>query len=180
MSDSTVIKNLSPDPSCLRKAWWMYTTTQCVQDTDNRWTYSLKTGAAGTMIAFAPMPRMGTERYGMTLVAMVQASAVQSTTPTLALSSCSNIQIVKYGARSYWVSGVMNNSGALAHEVQWRSNDSSPCAVKLLAAAVYTAQDWKKVMSAVSGKDPCLTIPWWGTPTAATADCKKPSATLIP
>ena len=167
----TEIRNLNPDPSCLRQAWWKTANTTATQCSDNRWKYT-NTDTSKNW-AFTAIPRMYEERYGLVLCAIVETDSKPSGFPVAQIKSADDVRNGTISDTRYWIAGTMNRNGSWGHELQI---SSAIPAMKLLASAVYTPEDWAHVQALLAKNEPPkLFYPWWGTPTAAT-----PSAPLPP
>lgn len=167
----TEMRNLNPDPSCLRKAWWKNNWVTATQCSDNRWKYT-NTDTSRNW-GFAAVRKMGEDRYGRVLCAIVETDSKPSNFPISTINSVDDVRKGTISDTRYWIAGTMNRNGALAHELQI---SSAIPAMKLLASAVYTPEDWAHVQALLTKNEPPkLFYPWWGTPTAAT-----PSAPLPP
>ena len=169
------IRNLNPDPSCLRQSWWKNDWVTATQCPDNRWKYT-NTDTSKEW-GFAAVRKMGEERYGRVLCAIVETDSKPPIFPVTAINSVDNVQKGTISDTRYWIAGTMNREGALAHELQM---NTAITALKLLASAVYTPEDWTHVQALLANNaPPRLLYPWWGTPTAATQSAPQPPV-LIP
>lgn len=169
------IWNLNPDPSCLRQAWWKTANTTAKRCSDNRWKYT-NTDTSKNW-GFAAVPRMGEDRYGRVLCAIVETDSKPSNFPAFTINSVDNVWKGAISDTRYWIAGTMNREAALAHELQI---SSAIPAMKLLASAVYTPEGWAHVQALLAKTEPPkLFYPWWGTPTSATQSTPQPPV-LIP
>lgn len=169
-----MIRNLQQDPYSRAAGRWGVN-VNVTEDADSRRVYSC--ADTTKTWAFSVLQQTGSDRYGKTLVAVIElGQPVDLAGTTLLKMNCADdVTFCRISDTRYWVSGRLNNLGSLWHELQIKPELDTT--VKLLGSALYTPEDWVLVREMVDTG--VLQIPWFAVPKTAPGD-DEPQPVLMP
>lgn len=169
-----MIRNLQQDPYSRAACRWGLN-VNVTEDADSRRVYSC--ADTTKTWAFSVLQHTGSDRYGKTLVAVIElGQPVDLAGTTLLTMACADdVTFCRISGTRYWVSGRLNNLGSLWHELQIKPELDTT--VKLLGSALYTPEDWVLVREMVDTG--VLQIPWFAVPKTAPGD-DEPQPVLMP
>lgn len=171
-----MIRNLQRNPYSYGWAQWRLNTT-VRDDSDGRQIYACA-DASQKLFAFSVLQSSTSDRYGRTLVSVIEFGkpVTLAGTTLLRMSSVDSVTIHRISDTRYWISGCLNRAGSLWHELQVES--AIDTTVKLLGSALYTPEDWAFVRQMVDTG--VLLIPWFAVPKMRPGDTETSQPVLVP